>query len=213
MPKVKSDVKAAKHRSEPPNLTRLAPWVLVVAGAIGLFASLMLSIEEFLYLQNPTQRLACDLNPLIGCGSILSTWQGHVLLGIPNQFFGIAAFSVVVTMGVLMLAGARFPRWIWQGLQAGVIGGTLFITWFFFQSLFTLSHLCPYCMITWVATLAVAWYTTLHNIQAEHIRLADSRRRIGKFAIAHHVDILVGTYVLLAAIILWRFWDFFSQSF
>lgn len=199
-------------KKKPTNFERLTAWILTVTGAGGIFASLMLSIEEFHYIKNPTEQLSCDLNPLIGCGSILDTWQGHVLLGIPNQFLGLPAFAVITTLGVLVLAGVKFPRWIWQGLQAGMIGGIIFISWFFAQSLFVLSHLCPYCMLTWVVILAAAWYTTLYNIKFGNIKLPKPLARVGAFAVRHHADILVTLYVVIIATILLRFWDFFSQN-
>lgn len=197
---------------KPQDLDRLVAWVLTVTGLGGVFASLMLSIEEFHHLKNPTQQLACDLNPLIGCGNILDTWQGHVLFGIPNQFFGLAAFAALTTLGVLLLAGLKFPRWIWLGLQAGMIGGVIFVFWFIFQSLFVLGHLCPYCMLTWIVTIAAAWYTTIYVIHAGIITLPDSLAKASNFAVRHHADILVSTYATIAAIILIRFWDFFSQG-
>lgn len=215
MAKSEESVKAAKTTKKrtpsPVNLTRLAPWMLVIAGATGFLASFAYSMEEFHYLKNPSEPLACDVSPIVGCGSVVSTWQGHLAFGIPNGFIGIAAFSVIITMGVLMLAGSKFHRWIWQGLQAGVLAGTLLVLWFFFQSLVVLKHLCPYCMITWVSVLPIAWYTTLHNIQAEHIKLAESHRRIGNFAIRHHADIIVSIFLALIALVLWRFWDYFGQ--
>lgn len=202
----------SKETKKKPNLERLTAWVLTVTGGGGVFASLMLSIEEFHHLKHPAEKLACDLNPLIGCGNILDTWQGHVFLGIPNQFLGLAAFAALTTLGVLLLAGIRYPRWIWQGLQAGMIGGVIFVLWFMFESLFVLNHLCPYCMLTWVVTLAAAWYTTVYNIHAGIIRLPKQLTKAGNFIVRHHADILVSIYVAIAAGILIRFWEFFTTS-
>lgn len=197
---------------KPTNFERLTAWVLAITGVGGVFASLMLSIEEFQHLKHPTQKLACDLNPLVGCGNILDTWQGHVLLGIPNQFLGLIGFAALTTLGVLLLAGIKFPKWIWKGLQAGMVGGVIFVFWFMFESLFVLNHLCPYCMLTWVVTLAAAWYTTVYNIHTGIIALPNNLKKAGNFAVRHHADILVTLYVVIAASILLRFWDFFSQN-
>lgn len=206
MKSIKSEVKKNS------NIDRLTAWVLTITGAGGVFASLMLSIEEFHHLKHPAQKLACDLNPLVGCGSILDTWQGHVFLGIPNQFLGLAAFAVLTTLGVLLIARIELPRWIWKGLQAGMLGGIIFVLWFMYESLFVLNHLCPYCMLTWTVTLAAAWYTTIYNVHTGIIKLPKSFKKAGEFAIRHHADILVGTYVIVIVGILWRFWDFFGKN-
>lgn len=190
-----------------PNFERIVAWVLTISGTLGFIASLMLSIEEIHHLKHPAAALACDINPLIGCGSIMNTWQGHVLFGIPNQFFGLAACTVLITLGVLLLAGVKFPRWIWQGLQLGMIGGVAFVGWFIYQSLFVLNHLCPYCMVTWTAILPVAWYTTVYNLHMGNLPAwAD---RFKTFAVRHHLDVIVSVFVLLIAGILFRFRDFF----
>lgn len=194
------------------SIERLTAWVLTLTGAGGVFASLMLSVEEFHHLKHPAQKLACDLNPLVGCGSILDTWQGHAFLGIPNQFFGLAAFAALTTLGVLLLAGIKYPRWIWKGLQVGMLGGVVFVVWFMFESLFVLKHLCPYCMFTWFVTLMAAWYTTVYNLHAKTFVLPKSVKKFGDFAVRHHVDILVSVYLIIIVGILWRFWDFFGQN-
>jgi uncharacterized membrane protein len=190
-----------------PNFERLVAWVLTISGTLGFAASLMLSIEEIHHLKHPTQALACDINPLIGCGSIMNTWQGHVFFGIPNQFFGLAACSVLITLGVLLLAKVKFPRWIWQGLQIGALGGVLFVGWFIYQSLFVLNHLCPYCMVTWTAILPVAWYVTVYNIHAGNLPAWTNRFKA--FVTKHHVDVIVGVFVVIIGSILFRFRDFF----
>lgn len=194
------------HKKQP-NFERIVAWVLTISGTVGFIASLMLSLEEIHHLKHPAKALACDINPLIGCGSILDTWQGHVLLGIPNQLIGLAACSVLVTLGVLLLAGVKFPRWIWQGLQIGAIGGIVFVGWFMYQSLFVLNHLCPYCMMTWTAILPIAWYTTVYNLQAGH--LPTWTNRYTAFATKHHFDVIVGIFFASIGAILLRFRDFF----
>lgn len=183
--------------------------VLTICGSIALFASFMLSIEEFIHLKHPTATLNCDLNPLIGCGSILDTWQGHALFGIPNQFFGIAAFSVLVTLGVLVLVKVRLPRWIWQALQAGMLAALLSVVWFMYQSLAVLNHLCPYCMVTWASTLVIVWYVTVYNLAQQHIKLPESFKKAGEFVVRHHADILISVFVVIILGVIFRFRAFF----
>lgn len=184
-------------------------WIVIITSAIGLFASLMLSIEEYLHLQNPSQALNCDINPLIGCGSILSAWQGHVIFGIPNQFFGLIAFAVLATIGVLIVSSVKLPRWIWNGLQLGAIAGLLSIFWFMYQSLFILNHLCPYCMTTWAATLVVSWYITVYNLQAKTWRIPQRLEKASAFVQKHHLDIIITIFVVLVGSVLLRFRSFF----
>lgn len=203
---MKSPLAKKTTKNKGTNFERIVAWVLTVSGTVGFAAALMLSLEQIEHLKHPGQALSCDINPLIGCGSILDTWQGHVF-GIPNELIGLAACSVLITLGILLLAGTKFPRWIWQGLQIGMIAGVLFVGWFIYESLFVLNHLCPYCMVTWTAILPVAWYTTVYNLQEGN--LPTWANRCKQFAANHHVDVIVGVFVLLIGGILLRFSDFF----
>ena len=144
------------------------------------------------------------------CGSILDTWQGHVLFGVPNQIWSIATFSVVITIGFAILAGAKLKRWFWVGLQAGILAGFLFFVWFMAESFIVLKHLCPYCMVTWAAIIPAFWYTTLYCIRAEHLKLHGSLAKANHFAQKHHGDILAMMYLTIIVLIVWRFWYYWK---
>lgn len=191
-------------------LDRYVSYVLILSGSIGLFASIALAIEEFHYLKHPQSELICDLNPIVGCGSILDSWQGHALFGVPNQIWGIAMFASLLTVGVSILAGAVYRRWFWRALQVGLFAGVGFVLWFMYQSLFVLKHLCPFCMVTWVATLTGFWYLLLYSVRAEHIRLHGKLARLNRFVQSHHADIIVFVLFAVVGLILWRFWYYWK---
>ena len=191
-------------------LERFVPYILIAAGTLGSFSSFMLAVEEIQHLKHPAAKLGCDLNPIIGCGANMNTWQGHVFFGVPNEFLGLVVFVVMITIGAGILAGAKFRRWFWVALQAGLFFGLIFVHWFIYESIFVLGHLCPYCMVTWVATITGFWYLTLYSIRAEHIRLHGKLARVNAFIQRHHADILVIWLLIIAAIILKHFWYYFG---
>lgn len=206
-------MKLKRTKKTEPSISRLekwAPWILAIGGGIGVLASLGLSIEEFLYLKNPGTKLGCDINPIIGCGQILETWQGHALFGVPNQFFGAIAFTVIAMVGVAILAGATYKKWFWQAVHASLFFGVVFVHWFIFQSLVVLKHLCPFCMVTWVTTIVTFWYILLYGIRREHLRLHGSVRRIVLFAQKYHLEIVVTWLLTIVALIVWRFWYYWQ---
>lgn len=81
--------------------------MLVVAGALGLTASLVLTIEKFSLLADPTYRPSCSINPVISCGSVMSSPQAEAF--VPNPLLGIIGFTVALTTGVVTLGGVRLP--------------------------------------------------------------------------------------------------------
>lgn len=205
-----SQVKSQSHPQHLNWLERHVPTLLIGSGALGLLAAFILALEEFHHLKNPGAPLNCDLNPVVSCGPAMDVWQGHALLGIPNQFLGIITFTVMLTMGVALLAGARFKRWFWLGLQAGMFAGLVFVHWFIYQSIWVLQHLCPYCMVTWVATIVGFWYIFLYGLRAEHFRLRGRWNKAVLFVQKHHADILAFWFLVIIALILNHFWYYWQ---
>lgn len=138
---------------------RKSGWYLAIAGTIGLFAALTLTVERFKLFTDPGYRPSCSINPILSCGSVMVTDQAAVL-GFPNSILGICGFSVVATTGVLVAAGVELPRWYRLGLWLGSVIGAGFIHWLIFQSLYRIGALCPYCMIVWAVTIPTVTVVT-----------------------------------------------------
>jgi uncharacterized membrane protein len=130
--------------------------------------------------------------------------------GFMNSFLGVAGFAAVATIGVAILAGATFKRWFWLGLQAGTIFGVGFISWLYYQSVFVIGALCPFCMVVWSVMIPIFWYVTLYNIRQKNIMLQGFWLKLSDFAQKHHGDILVAWFAGGIGIILVRFWYYWS---
>lgn len=146
---------------------------LAVSGAIGLLGSIMLTIEKFDLLTAEARgeqiELGCDLNAFVSCSGVIASDQASAF-GFPNPLLGLTGFSVVVTLGVLLACGLRFPSWIWGGLQLGVLFGISFITWLQYQSIFVLDRLCPWCMVVWVVMIPMFVLVTARNMSGRFLR-------------------------------------------
>lgn len=193
-------------------LAKALPWLLVVAGVIGLICSFVLTLDEVHLLKNPHYQPSCNLNPVISCGSVMKSSEAHTF-GFPNPFIGLAAFAVVITVGVALLAGAKFKRWFWLSLQLGTLFGVLFVHWLFFHTVYHINALCPYCMVVWVATITSFWYVLLFNIEKDYIKLSGAWARIANFARRHHLDILIFWFLVITVLILQHFWYYYGHYF
>jgi uncharacterized membrane protein len=190
-------------------LQRTLPWILLIGGVIGVLASVLLSIEVFNKLKNPHFVPICNLNPVLSCTSVASSHQAHAF-GFPNYFIGIAGYAVLATVGLAMLAGALFKRWFWQCIEAGLLFAFAFITWLQFQTLYRIGALCIFCMIVWAVTGPMFWYTTLYNLREGNIKTPQRFKRAVDFAGRHHGDILLLWFLIIIALILKRFWYYWS---
>ncbi|KRE66832.1 hypothetical protein ASG92_15770 [Arthrobacter sp. Soil736] len=147
-----------------PAMTRDRPfgWLLVVTGIVGWLASGILVLEKLEVLKDPNHTTVCDVNPWISCGQVMQTPQSSVF-GFPNMFIGIVAFAVIITTGMALLSGARFARWYWIGLQTGVTLGFAFVVWLWFQALYEIRILCPFCMVVWAVMIPLFVWVTVRN--------------------------------------------------
>ena len=193
------------------SLAKTLPWILVVGGAIGVLCSAVITYDKIQLLQDPSFQAGCDLNPVISCGSVMDSTQASAF-GFPNTFIGLAGFAIIATTGVVLLAGAKLKRWYWLGLNLGLLFGLAFVHWLFYESVYRIGALCPYCMVVWTVVIIMFWYTTLYNIQMGHIKLKSALQKAASFARRHHLDILVLWLLVIAALILKHFWYYYGDN-
>ncbi|QQM55668.1 vitamin K epoxide reductase family protein [Rhodococcus pyridinivorans] len=179
--------------------------ILGVGGTAGLVASLVLTLEKLAVVADPTYRPSCSINPVISCGSIMTSWQAE-LFGFPNPLLGLVGFTVVLTTGVAVLAGAGLPRWFWNGLFTGLTAAVAFVHWLIFQSLYRIEALCPYCMVVWLVTVLCWWYCLLHLEVVQKDRPARLWQRLHRL---HTVlpTVWALTVLALVAQAFWSYWQ------
>ncbi|MGC1152441.1 MAG: vitamin K epoxide reductase family protein [Mycobacterium sp.] len=181
-------------------------WWVLIAGVAGLIASATLTVEKIAILLNPSYVPSCNLNPIVSCGSVMTTPQASAL-GFPNSLIGIAAFTIVTVTGVLAVTKVLLPRWYWVGMTLGILAGAGFVHWLIFQSLYRIGALCPYCMVVWAATI-----TLLVVVSSIVFRSAGEDRGGIVVRELYHWRWSIATiwFTAVFLLILARFWDYWS---
>ncbi len=179
-----------------------ALWVLI-AGVLGLAAAITLTVEKIEILIDPDYIPSCSINPVLSCGSVMTTPQASAF-GFPNSLIGIVAFSVVVVTGVLAVARVRLPRWYWGGLALGTLLGAAFIHWLIFQSLYRIGALCPYCMVVWAVTIPLL-------VVVSAVALAPRLEHgVARLVYQWRWSLVTLWFTALVLMILMRFWNYWS---
>jgi uncharacterized membrane protein len=173
--------------------------VFVILGAIGLLAAFALTLEKFHLLQDPGSVPSCDFSLLVQCGANLNSPQGSIF-GFPNPVIGLMAWPVVITIGVALIGGSRFPRWFWLGLNLGVAGALAFVIWLIGTSIFALATLCPWCMVTWSVVIPLFWMVTFDNLRTGRLPLGSAMRRLAAAAYSWIPLITLGCLIVIAVI-------------
>ncbi|MET9622650.1 MULTISPECIES: vitamin K epoxide reductase family protein [unclassified Streptomyces] len=187
--------------------SRAFAWLLVITGAAGLLAAWVITIDKFKLLEDPNFTPGCSLNPVVSCGNIMKSDQASVF-GFPNPMLGLVTYAMVVAIGVALLAGARYRRWYWLGLNAGTLFGVGFCTWLMQQSLYEINSLCLWCCLAWVATIVMFWYVTSQNVRSGVI---PAPRGLRTFFDEFTWVLPVLHIGIIGMLILTRWWDFWTS--
>ncbi|MFF3840520.1 vitamin K epoxide reductase family protein [Streptomyces sp. NPDC001930] len=182
-------------------------WMLVITGAAGVLAAWVITIDKFKLLEDPNFVPGCSLNPIVSCGNIMKSEQASVF-GFPNPMLGLVTYAMVIAIGVALLAGARYRRWYWLGLNAGTLFGVGFCTWLMYQSLYEINSLCLWCCLAWVATIVMFWYVTSHNVRSGVI---PAPRGLRTFFDEFTWVLPVLHIGIIGMLILTRWWDFWTS--
>jgi len=201
--------KTAKDAKKQPDFLRALAIILLVGGLIGVIASFALTYDKIQVLTNPSYRPSCNINPVLSCGSVMKTKQAD-LFKVPNTVFGLIGYTSITTLGALLLSKAKVKRWVWLSLQAGVTAAFIFVHYLFFEGIFRIHAICPFCFVVWMVTAPIFWYTTIYNIQSGNIKFKANLTGARGFILRHHGDFLTAWYFVIFAILLKQFWYYWK---
>ena len=186
--------------------------VLVLASSIGLVASFILTLEKFNLLKNPVTVLSCDLNPVVSCGSVIQSKQAEAF-GFANPLIGLIGFAVIITIGMGILAGAKYKRWFWLGLESGAVLGVLFSLWLVYQSIFVIQALCPFCIVVWAVVIALLVLVTRFNLQEGNIKPPQVLKGLSRLLVSYPWIVIGSWYLIIALLILSHYWYYWKTLF
>ena len=174
---------------------------MLVSACLSLLASFVLSVDAIALAKDPGANLACNINSRISCGTVGISWQAH-LLGFPNAFLGLLAEPVVITIAIASLAKVRFPRGFMLAAQVVYTLGVIFAYWLFFQALYGIGALCPWCLLVTLSTTLVFASLTHVNLRDNNLFLPERTHEAAKAALRMGFDVVVVTLWLVAVVAL-----------
>jgi len=182
--------------------------VMLVFGIIGLIASFVLSVEEVHLLKNPDAVLSCSINLVLNCGEVMKTGQATAF-GFPNMFIGLMGFPVVIMIALLGLSRVAFPRWFAIGMEFGILFWTGFAYWLFFNSVYVIQILCPWCLIVTFSMTMLLVASTYYTIRRNTFELPrDVIATLKKFLDKGYYQLIVASwFVLMIALVILKFGD------
>jgi uncharacterized membrane protein len=201
MPKADKELSNAFYAHKP------AFWTLLIAATAALIAAFVLTMEKLHLLQNPDAILSCSFNIVLNCSTVMQTWQSHVFFDIPNMYFGMIAFPVIVTVAVAGLWGTRFAKSFLVAANIGILLGTIFSYWLFFSSVYVIQVLCPWCLIVTTACTFMLAAITHINLKENSFNLGEAKNvKVQAFLKAGYHQLIVASWlVLMTALVFIKF--------
>ncbi len=186
-----------------------ASWMtLLVASVFALIASFVLSIEELRLIKDPDAVLSCSFNLVLNCAGVMDTWQASVFFGVPNMFIGLMAFPVIITVAVAALwGGARFTRGFMVAMNVGVLLGTVFAYWLFFNSVYVIEILCPWCLIVTTACTLMLAAVTHMTLKENYLGIAKKTNKTVQIFLKkdYHKLLVASWIVIMIALVFLKF--------
>ena len=179
---------------------------MLAFGVFGLIASFTLAVEEFHLLKNPDAALSCSFNLVLNCSTVMQTWQATVF-GFPNMFIGLMAYPMVIMIAILGLSNAQLPRWFKRGMLIGYTLGAVLAYWLFFQSLYVIQVLCPWCLVVTFSTTILLETAVRYNLRENTLNFSKSMdKKIQQFLDKDFDKLIVASWiVLLVALVVLKF--------
>lgn len=182
--------------------------VLFFAASLALIAAFQLSVDKLHILENPEAGLSCSINAVLNCASVMKTPQAS-LLGFPNSFLGLMAYPVFIFVALALISGAKMNKFVWRLLFAGALSAALFAWWLYYDSVYVIQILCPWCLLTTTTTTVIFAVMTRIAILEDIFTLPKARRKKLQDLVKNQYDVVVTVsfITILALLIVLKFGD------
>ena len=195
-------------KDKKPGYRQVTFGLMLAGGIAALTAAFVLTLEKFHLYENPDAVLSCSFNAVLNCSAVMQSWQASAF-GFPNMLIGLIAFPVLLTIATLGLSGTKFPRWFLIAASIALFLGTLFAYWLFFQSLYAIQVLCPWCLIV-TTSMTLMFSSFLHfNLKENTFKL---NKNIDKFVQrflkgGYHQMVVLAWIALMVGLVVLKFGD------
>lgn len=170
-------------------------------GLLGLIASFVLTLDKFRVLENPHAQLSCSVNLVINCSTVMQTAQAS-LFGFPNSLLGVMLFPLVIFIAVLGLMRLKLPNLFWGIVNIGFLLGTIFSYWLFFQSVYVIQVLCPWCLLVTLTMTILLSTIFQHNLRGDIFAFSKSaNKKAHQFIKKDYLKLITISWIIVLVVL------------
>lgn len=181
---------------------------MFIFSLLALLAAFDLSVEKIRLLLHPEAQLSCSLNAVLNCASVMKTPQASIF-GFPNSYLGLMFFPITAAFAVMGLLKTTFDRKVVLLLEVMAGFALIFSYWLFFQSVYVIQILCPWCLLVTLSTTVIFATVTCYMLHQNSLQLKQAtQKKIEKFIHqGYEILITVVVIVILALLVYLKFGD------
>lgn len=176
---------------------------MLVFSLLALLAAFVLSVEKIHLLQHPDAQLSCSLNAVVNCASVMKTPQASVF-GFPNSYLGLMFFPIVAAFAVMGLLKTKFSRLVILKLEFLSGLALIFSYWLFFQSVYVIQILCPWCLLVTLSTTIIFATVTCYMLRHNSLNLKkDTQKKVDTFIDQGYEMLITATVIVVLALLVY----------
>ncbi|HEY0965626.1 MAG TPA: vitamin K epoxide reductase family protein [Candidatus Saccharimonadales bacterium] len=176
-------------------------WTMLIAALAAFAAAFTLSVEKIHLLQNPDAILSCSVNLVLNCASVMQTWQASVF-GFPNSYIGIAGFAIVIAVAMGGLLRVKYSRNYLVTAQVFYGLGLIFAYWLFFQSVYVIQILCPWCLVVTFTTTLIFESLLHYNLRQNNFGLSKANnKKVQTFLDKQFDRVIIAAWIVLMVLL------------
>ena len=127
--------------------------IVIIFSLLGLFASFILTYDEYIITKNPEINLPCNINSVFNCTSVMKSEYSH-LLGFPNPWLGMIGYTAMGVFGLYGLLGLS-KKTLYDIFTIGSLLSAIFSWYLMYISKVVLEIYCIYCIISCISATVI----------------------------------------------------------
>jgi len=138
----------------------------------GFIAATTLTIEKFEVLRNPNAELACNINTVFNCGTVMKSPYAEVF-GIPWSLLGVAGYPAAILTGLIYIDRRKTNRILTYLVTLPPLGAFVLSSYFMWITAYQIGAFCPWCILSAISSVNIFFALLALQIEENNLGLPE----------------------------------------
>jgi uncharacterized membrane protein len=134
----------------------------------GFIAAFTLTVEKFEVLRNPNAELACNINTVFNCGTVMKSSYSEAF-GIPLSLLGVAGYPAAILTGLIYIDRKKTNRILSYLVTLPPLGAFLLSSYFMWVTAYEIGAFCPWCILSAISSVNIFFALLTIQIQENNL--------------------------------------------